>query len=59
MRSERVLIASLDVCNRDTMIAEYDVVKNKLRTNMKINIILDETFFGTCKASENTQKTPN
>jgi hypothetical protein len=44
--SFRLLIAVLDVCNNDTIVAEYDVVRNKdsMRTNRKT--IRAEIFSG-------------
>lgn len=46
MSSVRVLIASLGVCSSDTMIAEYDVVRNRDSRRRNRNTILDERFFG-------------
>jgi hypothetical protein len=44
--SVRLLIAVLDVCSNDTIVAEYDVVRNKesMRTNRKT--IRDDEFSG-------------
>jgi hypothetical protein len=44
--SVRLLIAVLEVCSNDTIVAEYDVVRNKdsMRTNRKT--IRDDKFSG-------------
>jgi len=52
MRSCKVFIVSLEVCKSDTIVAEYDVMMKTLRISMKKNTILEEMFFGLCKASE-------
>jgi hypothetical protein len=44
--SVRVLIALLGVCSSDTIIAEYDVVRNRDSKRRNRNTILDERFFG-------------
>jgi hypothetical protein len=46
MSSVRVLIASLGVCSRDTMMAEYDVVRNRASSSRNTNTIRDERLFG-------------
>jgi hypothetical protein len=46
MSSVRVLMASLGVCSRDTMMAEYDVVRNRASSSRNTNTIRDERLFG-------------
>lgn len=44
--SVRLLIAVLDVCNNDTIIAEYDVVRNKDSKRINRKTILDDKVSG-------------
>jgi hypothetical protein len=44
--SVRLLIAVLDVCNNDTIIAEYDVVRNKDSKRINRKTILDDKASG-------------
>jgi hypothetical protein len=44
--SVRVLMVSLGVCNSDTIIAEYDVVRNNESSNRNRNTIRDDRFCG-------------
>ena len=46
MSSVRVLMASLGVCSRDTIIAEYDVVRNSVSNSRYRNTIRDDRLFG-------------
>jgi hypothetical protein len=46
MSSVNVLIALLGVCSSDTIIAEYDVVRNRESRSRNKNTILDERFSG-------------
>ena len=46
MSSVSVLTASLDVCSSDTIIAEYDVVRNSVCINRNRNTIRDDRLFG-------------
>jgi len=41
--SLRLLIAVLVVCSRDTMMAEYDVERNRDSSSRDRNMILDDT----------------
>jgi hypothetical protein len=42
MRSFKLLIAVLVVCNKDTIMAEYDVVRNSDSSSRDRNTILDD-----------------
>jgi hypothetical protein len=44
--SARLLIAVLDVCNNDTIVAEYDVVRNKDSMRIDRKTIRDDTVSG-------------
>ena len=44
IRSFKLLIAVLVVCNKDTMMAEYDVVRNRDSSSRDRNMILDDTL---------------
>jgi hypothetical protein len=44
--SARLLIAVLDVCSNDTIIAEYDVVRNKDSMRINRKTIRDDKFSG-------------
>ena len=46
MSSVSVLTASLDVCSSDTIIAEYDVVRNSESNSRNRNTIRDDRFCG-------------
>jgi hypothetical protein len=46
MSSVRVLTASLGVCSSDTIIAEYDVLRNNESSNRYRNTIRDDRFCG-------------
>jgi hypothetical protein len=48
MSSVSVLTASLGVCSSDTIIAEYDVVRNSDSSNRYRNTIRDDRFCGAC-----------
>jgi hypothetical protein len=47
IRSFIVLIAVLVVCSKDTMMAEYDVVRNSDSSRRDRNIILDDILRGS------------
>jgi hypothetical protein len=44
--SVRLLTAVLDVCSNDTIVAEYDVVRNKDNMRTKRKTIRDDEFSG-------------
>jgi hypothetical protein len=44
--SDRLLTAELEVCSRDTITAEYDVVMNRDSTRVKRKTILDDELSG-------------
>jgi hypothetical protein len=44
--SDRLLTAGLDVCSRDTITAEYDVVRNRDSTRVKRKTIRDDKLSG-------------
>ena len=46
MSSVRVLTASLDVCSSDTIIAEYDVVRNSESSSRNKNTTRVDRLFG-------------
>jgi hypothetical protein len=47
IRSFKLLIAVLVVCNKDTMMAEYDVVRNNDNIRRERSIILDDMPCGS------------
>ena len=46
MSSVMVLTALLDICSSDTIIAEYDVVRNSESSSRNRNTIRDDKLFG-------------
>jgi hypothetical protein len=54
--SVRLLTAVLDVCNNDTIVAEYDVVMNKDSMRTKRKTIRDDEFSGERDVPTITQR---